>query len=141
MSDDELDDFLKVWPASLREVETVIGLAATLKLVEAFGGGNCYIPATPDPSAHLVQVLGERAVAALIEQYGPGTFAVPALAAVRHKRVLISRLSGSARDVARKLGVTDRWVRYVRASSRDKIDSRQIDMFHTKELDNGSASD
>ena len=141
MSSDELDDLLSFWPASLREVETVIGLAATLKLVEAFGGGNCYIPATSDPSAHLVQVLGERAVAAMIEQYGPGSFAVPALAAVRHKRVLISRLSGSARDVARKLGVTDRWVRYVRADTRSETDSRQIDMFQTNERGSGSASD
>lgn len=135
----EQDDPLRYWPASLREVEECIGLAATLKLVEAYGGGTCYIPTTPSPELQLVQVLGEQATALLIERYGAGTFDVPALAAVRRKKLLISGAVGTAREVARKFAVTERWVRHVRASERDKVDSRQLDIFAPRE--GGSASD
>ncbi len=131
------------WPASLVQVKGSIGLAATLRLVEAFGGTACYIPATPDPSNRLTQVIGIEATEKLIRDLGAGSFDVPNLASVRHKRRLIMRAKGTAREVARKFSVTERWVRMVRANQRGGIDERQIDMFGSpRNTDHtGSASD
>ncbi|MBX3504343.1 MAG: hypothetical protein KF895_02605 [Parvibaculum sp.] len=136
-------DITQGWPESLLTVKESIGLAATLRLVEAFGGTSCYIPAKADVSNRLVQVIGVDATEALIRDLGAGAFDVPVLATARHKRRLIMRAKGTAREVARKFAVTERWVRYVRADERGSVDERQMDMFgSSRNADRtGSASD
>src|SRR5579883_2549479 len=58
------------WPARLVEIADLIGDAAALRLVAAFGGLRIYIPAQPKPDQALWQAVGESAAHLLAERYG-----------------------------------------------------------------------
>ncbi len=119
---------MRGWPASLVEIAEVIGTAAALHLVDAYGGTVCYVPVSAvDPAHRLVQAIGPEAAALLVARYGGEKLEVPVLRSARARKTLIATAEGSAAEIARQLGVTRRWVRMVRNAGRG--DPRQIDMF------------
>ncbi|WP_431282706.1 hypothetical protein ACQW02_25415 [Humitalea sp. 24SJ18S-53] len=118
---------MRTWPASLVEIAEVIGIAASLRLVDAYGGTTLYVPAHAEPTHRLVQSIGREAAALLIERYTREKIEVPTVRMARSRKVLIAGASGPTHEVARTLGVTARWVRMVRNMGRP--DPRQIDMF------------
>ncbi len=105
---------MRGWPASLVEIAEKIGLAATLKLIEAYGGTNCYIPHRPTPEQKLVQVIGIAATLKLSAVHAGEHIDIALAQAARSKKALISDAKGTSVEVARRFGVSTRWVRYCR---------------------------
>ncbi|MBX9752297.1 MAG: hypothetical protein K5Q68_22095 [Roseococcus sp.] len=118
---------MRGWPASLVDIAEVIGVAAALRLVDAFGGMTLYVPEKLDPAHRLVQSIGMSAAEALIARYGLEKIEVPTLHMARTRKALIANTTGPTHLVARELGVTTRWVRMVR--NVPGADPRQMDMF------------
>jgi hypothetical protein len=115
------------WPAAITEIADIIGDAAVLHLVEAYGGTSVYVPEAPDPSHRLVQAIGIEAAAKLAKIYGRDTIEVPTLRIARTRKALIAAASGKTREVALEFGVTSRWVRMVR--NVPGADARQGSLF------------
>lgn len=118
---------MRGWPASLVEIAEVIGEAAALRLVDAYGGTVCYVPMAIAPEHRLAQAIGPVAAGRLVARYGGEKIEVPVLHVARTRKAMIAQAEGGVAEVARRLGVTRRWVRAVRNSGRG--DPRQIDMF------------
>jgi hypothetical protein len=118
---------MRGWPASLVEIAEVIGPAATLRLVDAYGGTVCYVPMQVDPEHRLAQAIGLDAAKKLVARYCGEKVEVAVLHVARTRKALIAQTPGGVSEVARALGVTRRWVRMVRNVARG--DPRQIDMF------------
>jgi Mor family transcriptional regulator len=59
-------------PATIAEIEAVIGLALTLKLIEAFGGTTIRLPARANihPDNAIAQIIGINALRALVDALG-----------------------------------------------------------------------
>lgn len=112
------------WPASLIEVAEVIGVKATLHLVEAFGGTTLYVPEHLDPSHRLAQAIGFNAAEQLVSMYRLEKIEVPTMRIVRTRKALIGKATGTTNQIAREFGVTTRWVRMVRNFPTDN-DPRQ----------------
>ncbi len=92
---------------------------AALRLLAEWGGTSRYIPAHPGPDSPLVALIGVDAAQVLAAVAGGGNYDVP-MATYRHARKgVIARAAGSTREVARRFGVTERWVRKVRQGSTD----------------------
>lgn len=132
------------WPASLVAISEIIGIPATLRLVERYGGDGVYVPHHVDPESNFVQVAGLTAAEILVQHYAGEKVPIATLAGVRHKKALIVEASGPAAEVARRFAVTARWVRMCRNSLLP--DARQLDMFPlpdakaTDSADGGSGS-
>lgn len=127
MTDDRA--LMRGWPDSLIRLAEVIGVAATLRLVEAYGGAeDCFIPGGRlHAGLRLVQVVGIAAAEQMQRAYGPGKLEIPNLRIARTRKAMIAAAEGNVTEIARRLGVTRRWVRMVRNAQRG--DPRQIDMF------------
>jgi len=82
-------------PPTLAEIRDVIGLAATLRLVEAYGGITLRVPWHFDPAHPLVSVIGHAAAAALIERFAG-------------ERVYIARLAAATRAL-RNIEISQRF--------------------------------
>ena len=123
-------DVMSGWPSSLVEISEVIGVGATLNLVDAFRGLDyCYVPTAVTPEHRIVQAIGPAAAAKLIERFAGDKLFLPLLAVSRHRKRLIAEADGNTSDVALRFGVSPRWVRAVRNERRP--DPNQIDMFAT----------
>lgn len=118
---------MRGWPASLVSLAELIGMAATLRLVEAYGGDGVYVPQTVDPDKPFVQIAGLTAAEILVQHYGGERLEIANLAGVRHKKPFIAEAKGTVAEVAKRFSVSARWVRYCRASIRP--DDRQLEMF------------
>lgn len=127
MTDDRA--LMRGWPDSLIQIAETIGVANALRLVEAYGGvEDCFVPGGRlHEGLRLVQVVGLDAAAQMQRAYGPGTLEIPNLRIARTRKALIAAAEGNVTEIARRLGVTRRWVRMVRNAQRG--DPRQIDMF------------
>ena len=119
------------WPARLVEIADLIGDAAALRLVAAFGGLRIYIPAQPKPDQALWQAVGESAAHLLAERYGSAEVEIPSGAALRSKKIAILAARCSGRQIARDIGATERYVRKVRNAGK-LADERQADLFRSK---------
>lgn len=117
---------MRGWPAVLVEIADATSTATALKLVDAFGGTSLYVPKEINHDHRLALIVGSEAATVLAEYYGGDRLEVPGLASARHRKSLIVETEGSAREVARQLGVTERYVRMVRNAGSD-VDPRQID--------------
>jgi Mor family transcriptional regulator len=102
-------------PPALREVAALIGLEATLLLVETWGGVRLYLPfpRNLDVDHPLVRVLGWSAAERLCQGFGSGVYTVPrgleALRAARDRAIRAERDQGrSARALALKYGLSER---------------------------------
>ncbi len=118
------------WPESLTELVEIIGVGAALRFVDAYAGRDyVYIPETLTEGHHLVQAVGEKAARQLVDAAGRDRIPVPTMAVRRNlaRKQLIREAEGTTSEVARRLGVSPRWVREVRNEPRG--DDRQLDLF------------
>ncbi|SMF86504.1 hypothetical protein [Tistlia consotensis] len=118
---------LRGWPQSLIEIAEMTSVAAALRLVDAFGGTKCYVPKDMPPEHSLVLAIGSEAAAILHRHYAGSGIEVPVLAVARHRKRLILEAQGGTKEVALRVGVSDRYVRMVRNAGRP--DDRQLEMF------------
>jgi hypothetical protein len=104
------------WPEGLRQLADVIGPEATLALAEVKGGISIYVPKAPFAGCQLLPIIGEQALAALCKQYGGDWLNVPLGKFIDAYKPRILDLHGrgmSKRQIALKLGCTERYVREV----------------------------
>ncbi|MEX0745299.1 MAG: Mor transcription activator family protein [Phycisphaeraceae bacterium] len=112
-------------PQSLAEVAEVIGLAATLALVEHAGGVRIYVPESLGDDHRLVEWLGQEAAALLSEAFAMEELVVPRCAAalrqVRNRRMRFERQEHGARpaELALRYGLTERQVYTILADVDD----------------------
>ncbi len=87
----------------------LIGLDATVQLIEHFGGTQLYIPhGSRVGELRLAQLLGAQAEIALAKEFGGTTLKVPLCKAWRAR---LYRARGMThREIARRLGCTERGV-------------------------------
>ena len=117
-------------PGLAGEIEAVIGLELTAKLLKERGGTDVSIPLRAKGSA-LAKIVGQRACAALIREIGPGKIALPcagfrgrdAERAERKRRAMeMLRAGHSLREVALQCDLAQRTV----SNYRDELaDDRQ----------------
>lgn len=105
----------RLLPPSLREIREVIGVAATLRMVEGCGGIRVFIPKRPRPEHRLQRILGEEAFRLLSARYGGETLSVPrADRIVRRLRNLTIAAAYDTgmpvRELARRHQLTERQV-------------------------------
>lgn len=125
---DEIDT--SGWPESLLELVEIIGVGAALRFVDAYAGRDyVYIPEKLTEGHHLVQAIGATAAQQLVDAAGRDRIPVPTMAVRRNlaRKQLIREAEGTTSEVARRLGVSPRWVREVRNEPRE--DDRQMDLF------------
>ena len=107
-------------PASLHDVIDIIGVPATLKLVEHFGGIVLYVPAELNADHRIVKVIGLRAATMLWEHYQTDAIEVPrcheALRLARNAEIRARHHSGATvEQLALDYGLTMRSVWYILA--------------------------
>lgn len=128
MSDDTLD----LLPGVLREIADLIGLPATLILVEAYGGVRLYVPYKVPADHPLALLIGLSAAEKLAEVFGGSEhFDIPRAVAIarqaRNRKLREDRTTGmSHRNLAQQYGMTERQVRNILG---EEVDDRQIEMF------------
>lgn len=119
-------------PQSLRPVVTLIGLPATIKLVERYGGINQqYIPERMKRTHPIALAIGFEAAAVLSEHYGRDYLGVPrcleALIAIRNMAICERHANGEQpRDLALEYQLSERWIWEIVARERD---DRQQSLF------------
>lgn len=120
-------------PPRLEEFVRLIGLPATMLLVERFGGLRIYIPVSPTQEHPFAELIGFENLCALSAEYGiDGTglrFELPralrALNAVRNARIRSDFIDGlSVRKLAAEHRLTERHVTRIVADVELK-DERQ----------------
>lgn len=120
-------------PSILQDMAELIGLPATLKLVEAYGGVRLYIPKRFDPDHPLVKLVGHAHAAKLCESYGGELHfdiprAVAATRAARDARMRNDRALGAThRELALRYVLTERQIRNILGD--DEEDDRQVGLF------------
>lgn len=107
------------WPAGLLEIAELIGRGLALRLVQLHGGEELGVPKTMRPEHVLAKALGFEAASWLAERYGPGRLSVPTLMSARAKKRAIATASGTTNEIARRHGVTARYVRMVNSDTTD----------------------
>lgn len=103
-------------PASIDDMIETIGVRPALKLVQVFGGLEVSFPAQPSDTHPVILALGKEDGYAICKYMGGGKMSVPHCRPRRSTRSDIVRLEAeglSAREIARRLGITQRWVRMV----------------------------
>lgn len=121
-------------PQLLQDFVRLIGLPATMILVEQFGGRRLYIPAQPTPDHTLAKLIGFDNLQALSGVYGlEAPMDIPrAVAALRHLRNLKIRAEygpKSAAKLAREHGLTERQVYSIVGELAHAPDPNQVNLF------------
>lgn len=106
---------IELLPKVLQEFVRLIGLPATMLLVEKFGGLRIYIPLNPTPEHHFAQLIGFANLERLSEVYGrEDHFELPkaerALLALRNAKMRAEYGPKSVRQLAAEYGLTERHV-------------------------------
>lgn len=115
-----LTDQTQSWPVGLRRLAEVIGPAAAVRLADAFGGAEkIYIPKKARIDHEFTAVIGLDRLEALCAEFGGQRIDIPRGAFKDLKKTQIMDAEGSNREVALRLGVTQRYVRQVRVEVRD----------------------
>ncbi len=104
-------------PPSLSDFASRAGLDAALRLAETAGGQRKYIPRKEAlyEGHWLVLALGWSAAHILAEMWGGESWDIPAAVSYTSKKQAILNTQGSASAVARKYGVSARYVKRLRA--------------------------
>lgn len=102
-------------PKVLQDFVRLIGLAATMLLVEHFGGTRLYIPVKPSPEHRLATLIGLDNLVKLSRVYGAQDhFDIPkaerALRHLRDQKIRAEIGPKSARTLAIEHGLTERMV-------------------------------
>lgn len=116
-------------PKVLQEFVRLIGLHATMLLVEKFGGLRVYIPLNPTADHHFAQLIGLSNLEKLSQVYGrEDHFELPkaqrALLALRNAKIMAEYGPKSIRQLAAEYQLTERHVtRLVGAAARNEDQS------------------
>lgn len=114
-------------PMLLAALAERTSVPTVLRLADVAGGTRRYIPEKLPTGKHwLVDAIGVEATEVLIEMVGGDEIEVPTLRAYKAQKQHIAVAEGSAREVALRFGVTERWVRECRSLVKD---SRQQSLF------------
>ena len=106
---------IRPWPIGLRRIAAVIGAKEALRLVEAFGGTeDHHIPKKASPDHPFARVIEYEDLQKLCNTLGPCRLEIPRGTNLKPKKLQILEADGPSREVARKLGVSQRYVRKVR---------------------------
>lgn len=102
-------------PQVLQDFVRLIGLAATMILVEHFGGRRLYIPINPHPDHHLAKLIGLDNLAKLSQVYGlEDHFDIPkaerALKHLRNEKIRSEYGPKSVSTLAREHNLTERQI-------------------------------
>lgn len=138
---------LSEWPATLRELATLIGAPLTLELAAKCGGlDNVYIPLQVSKGHPWLEVVGPEAWQTIVDNYGGQHLDLPlgTFIGVETKKVRIHELAEKGhtnRDIARQLHVSERYVRRVvndvkgitPSRQRTIADVRQMPLFGSKD--------
>lgn len=103
----------------LAEMETIIGTAATLKLVNERGGTEIVIPKNPTEKCLIAQIIGIDAAKKLSLELGYGKFMIPMghFRGMGRKKVLAAKMIEqglSSNRIAAELDIHERTVRRVK---------------------------
>lgn len=106
---------VEILPAILRDFVRLIGLPATMRIVEHFGGVRLYIPINPHPDHHLAKLIGLDNLVKLSKVYGlEDHFDIPrathALRQLRNQKIRSEYGPKSARTLALENNLTERSV-------------------------------
>ena len=116
-------------PKMLAEIAEVAGLDAALRLAEARGGTEIYVPATAGDDHWLTETVGREAADAICQHFeggGRGSRVLlplgPKGSAARIRRKVDRMIADgkSEREIALATGYTGRGVRMRRAQARDR---------------------
>ncbi len=118
-------------PGVLQEIAELIGLPATLKLVESYGGVRLYVPKRIDDDHALARLIGLDNARLLSDAYGAEEHfdiprAVAATRAVRDMQIRTDRKTMTHRELALKYGLTERQIRNI---LQEEDDDRQVGLF------------
>lgn len=107
-------------PGVLQEIAGLIGLPATLRLMQNYSGVRLYVPARFDPDHPLVKIVGHAAALKLVENFGGEEhFDIPkaraAVIAVRNASIRAEYCELSQRQLALKYNLVERQVRNILA--------------------------
>lgn len=111
-------------PDSLKKLRAYLSLTDILRLVEAFGGGDVFIPTTPRDNSKLVDAIGEQAVVALAASPLRGDTLWVARAyrfktELRNMEIVqLADLGESNASLAKAYGLTDRQILTILKNSR-----------------------
>lgn len=104
-----MDPIIRKLPASARRLVELIGLEATTRLVEEFGGTRLYVAEVRNQ--RLREVIGEKAAEILSRYFGREEILVPICPALQEAMaVQMYRVGESARTIARRFRRSERWV-------------------------------
>jgi hypothetical protein len=126
-----LDDL----PGLLREMAGLIGLSATLVIVQHYGGVRLYVPITMTPEHILSRLIGFETALKLSSEYGGLTHfdiprAVAALRSARNAEISDKFIKGkSVRELALYYMMTERGITKILANQGIGMDDRQADLF------------
>lgn len=115
----------RLLPPQLRTLVKVLGVAETLRLLQARGGVPTYIAQNPEQSA-LREILSPQALEALCAQFGREVIDLPKpdklLAQIRNHYIREVRRRGtkSGRQLARELGLSWRMIKIICAEGREE---------------------
>lgn len=112
----------------LEDLNELIGYAATLDLLRAWGGRRLFVPTALDPTPGkehpIVLTIGWEAASRLVSMYGAQALDLPAernsMIELRNSRIVADLEHMSCHEVARKYGVSPRHARYIRARHQEK---------------------
>ncbi|HJW81968.1 MAG TPA: Mor transcription activator family protein [Acidiferrobacterales bacterium] len=122
-------------PESLRDVVELIGLAATLKLVEHFGGLIAlYVPRDIEPEHPIAVAIGITAARKLAAHYGTDCLrniprCVAGLRRIRDAEIHRRHKIESAARLALAFGLTERQIWMILAEIRAGTDDKQSALF------------
>lgn len=106
------------WPIGLQRLAEVVGPAAAVRLAEAVGGVKTYIPQNEAADHPLARIIGREAWALLVATYGGDYIEPPRGVSGLKKSALLQNLHAPARQLALRHGVTERYVKKLRADTR-----------------------
>jgi hypothetical protein len=118
-------------PAEVAYLVEVLGLDATLDLMEKRGGTRLYVPRHFDPSMDLAQEFGAVAARALVARWGDGVNALKVPLCKWWRARIYGERGMSYPAIALALGCSETSVwRYLQP---DRADRAQLDLFRLRE--------
>jgi len=124
-------------PETIKTLADEIGLPATIKLVQRFGGiMSLWVPVRFENANELLRVIGEDAARVLCAIYGGTYLSVPncklAIAKARNHQIQRDYANGiKPRELAIRHGITERWVWAIieHQAHEDGDESKQVALF------------
>lgn len=121
-------------PATIKEMVGVIGLPATLSIVNERGGIRLSIPTKSQPQHWLHALIGPEALTALVNYYGGEEIDIPrcacVLQAIKEQHIVNAFANGhSNAQLARAFGYTERGIRKLRKRVEQPKNLQQSPLF------------